>query len=284
MKKEFVLTVDELEQRKNRTDTSNKVEQIDIDLNSLFGTLAIEDWLTIENLRVTFNSHFVNDRTKCMFVDVADRASVLTAWSQFLQKILLQFIDFFREVNEFQDLDLDDRLQLIKCNIFHLMLLSKCAHYSSENDCCSNDNYETAENHRRFFSLCDAPSDYRDMFVNLILLLVNTTKQDPAILSLFSIILIASPGLSLNENEALLKDPLAINRVQSRYTQLLWNYLVSKFDNDQEVSKYFVQLLNTISQMQAMMQIVKDFAHQQNMVSNTVDQMAPLMQTVLHIS
>jgi len=293
MRKDFLLTEDELQQRRQKkrqeqnTDLTSSTNDLpivisdEINLNNIaFDTLSIDDWITIENLRSVFDSIFGNDTVQCACVDVSDRNSALISWSHFIQKVLLRFIDLFRHVKEFQELDLDDRLNLVKCNIFSLMVLSKCAHYSSENDCCSSDDNEMATNHRRFFMLCGAPNNLRDMFVNLVLSLVNITEQDPVILSLLSIILIVLPGLSMNENQPLLKDPLAITRVQSQYAQLLWNYLVSKL-GDEKACRYFIRLLNMILQIQSDVQILRDFLRHQYMSSNIVDEMATLMQTIL---
>jgi hypothetical protein len=78
--------------------------------------------------------------------------------------------------------------------------------------------------------------------VNLILSLVEIIKQDSTILSLLSVILIFSPGLSMNQLEPLLKDSLAVNRTQSYYAKVLWNYLVGQSGEDQ-AGLYFSRLL-----------------------------------------
>jgi hypothetical protein len=82
--------------------------------------------------------------------------------------------------------------------------------------------------------LCGANTyGIRDAGVDMILLLVKGTEQDPIFLSLLSIISLLPQGLSRNENEATLKDLLTVNRVQCYYTTLLWNFLVNKQDEVQ---------------------------------------------------
>jgi hypothetical protein len=64
--------------------------------------------------------------------------------SQFVQQIALRFINFFRQIDEFQNLDLDDHLTLIKTNLIFLFPISKCFYYSSVDGCCSSEDNEAA--------------------------------------------------------------------------------------------------------------------------------------------
>jgi hypothetical protein len=86
----------------------------------------------------------------------------------------------------------------------------------------------------------------------------------------------------MNENEPLLKDSLAVNRAQSYYTKLLWNYSINKWD-EVKACKYFIQLFSIILQIQLAIKRFRDFIRVQCKISNAVDRIAPLMQTVLDI-
>jgi hypothetical protein len=96
------------------------------------------------------------------------------------------------------------------------------------------------------------------------------------------IILILTPCLSMNEDEPPLNDPLAVNRVQSYYTEILWKYLVYKLEEVQ-ACKLFIQLLSTISRMQSTSNTLRLFVRDECARSNAADKLAPLMQSVLNI-
>jgi hypothetical protein len=258
---------------------ANTNQMIDVS----FDTLPIEDWITIESIRSLFISIFDNDTEQCSCVDVSDRTVALITWSQFVQQVALRFIDFFRQIDEFQNLHLDDRLTLIKNNLLLVFPISKCFHYSLVDDCCSFGDNEAAVRQRRLYSLCGESNGLRDIFVNLILSLVQITKQDPTTLSLLSAILIFSRGLSMDEDETLLKDSLAVNRAQSYYTKVLWNYLVNQW-GERQACLYFTQLLTLIYRIQSIAKSLRDFFRLQYITSNMIDRMAPITQSVLHIS
>jgi hypothetical protein len=112
--------------------------------------------------------------------------------------------------------------------------------------------------------------------------LVELTEQDPTLLSLLSIILIFSQGLSMNENQPSLKDLLAVNRAQFYYTKLLWNYFVNKWGEIQ-ACKHFTKLLAMIFRIQCITKKSREFFRVQYMTSDAVDQIAPIIQSVLHI-
>jgi hypothetical protein len=87
----------------------------------------------------------------------------------------------------------------------------------------------------------------------------------------------------MNEDEAALKDALAVQRAQSHYTKLLWNYLVSKL-GEVQACKYFIQLLTTIFQVQPKCKRFQDFFCAPMISSDTVDSITPVTQSFLHIS
>ncbi|CAF1471881.1 unnamed protein product [Adineta steineri] len=66
-----------------------------------------------------------------------------------------------------------------------------------------------------------------------------------------------TPGLSMNIEEPLLKDPLAVHRAQNNYTQLLWNYLISK-QGEIQACKHFTQLLSAMFQIRSVSKTLKN--------------------------
>jgi hypothetical protein len=249
----------------------------------LFDTLSVEDWITIQSVRSLFSSTFQDDHVQCPFDDRVDRASAFISWSERANQVALLFINFFRQIGEFEGLHGDDRFILIKYNLFPLFPILRSYNYKVTGDCCSRGDNEEAARHRRFFMLCDSSTNVREKFVNLILSLVEVTEQDPTILSLLLVTLLFSQGLSMSEDEPSLKDSLAVFQAQAHYTEILWNYLVNK-QGEIEASRCFTQLLTCIFRIQSAAKVFREFFRVQLIKTDTVDRIAPLMQSVLHIS
>jgi hypothetical protein len=263
-----------------KVNTSDEVEDL------LLGTLSIEDWIKIESTKSSFMSYFQPHSAQSpqctAYFNCSDRASALVSMSEFTNQIALRFINFFRQINEFQELLIDDRLILIKYNLFPVFPIGKCYNYRETNDCCSRHPCEETDKHRRFYALFGDCNHIRETFIKLTLSLVDATRQNPTLLSLLLIILILTPGLSLNEEEPPLNDPLAVYRVQSYYTKLLWSYLVNE-SGEIEACRHFTRLLNTILRLQSSSKVIRIFFRDLYRSSNTVDKITPLMQSVLHV-
>ena len=260
-----------------KVSTSGTIEDL------LFGTLSIEDWTKIESTKSSFMALFQPQMGQCAaHVDVTDRESALLSMSEFTHQIALRYINFFRKINEFQELSIDDRFILIKFNLYPVFPIAKCYKFRETDDCCSKHSCEENRKHIHFFSLFGDFGFIRETFIKLIHLLVDVTRQDPILLSLLLVILILSPGLSINEDEPPLNDPLAANRVQSYYTTLLWGYLVNE-TGEIEACRRFTRLLTTILRLQSASKVLRTFFRDQFRASNTVDKITPLMQSVLHV-
>jgi hypothetical protein len=249
----------------------------------LFGTLSVEDWIIIQNVRSSFLSMFQSNSPQCSSIDVSDRASALISWSYFVHRIALMFINFFRQIDEFESLNADDRFVLVKYNMSPVLPIFKSFIYKTENDCCSHDDNVIAAKNRRFYMLCGDSYGIRESFISTVHSLVQATGQDATLSSLLLAIFLFTPGLSMNEDEPLLKDSLAVHRAQGHYTKLLWNYIVSK-QGEVIACKYFTQLLRTIFQVQSKCKRFQDFFRAQMMSSDTVDSIAPVTQSFLHIA
>ena len=80
-----------------------------------------------------------------------------------------------------------------------------------------------------------------------------------------------------------LKDSLAVYRAQSYYTKLLWNYMIKK-QGETKTCKNFTKLLTAIFRAQSAAMRFREFLSSQVTTLDAVDDIAPLMQTILHIS
>ncbi|CAF1470982.1 unnamed protein product [Rotaria sordida] len=87
----------------------------------------------------------------------------------------------------------------------------------------------------------------------------------------------------MNENEPSFKDSLAVYRVQSYYTKLLWNYMIKK-QGETKTCKHFIKLVTATFRAQSVALRFRQFLSSQVTTLDAIDEIAPLMQTILHIS
>ncbi|CAF4241911.1 unnamed protein product, partial [Adineta steineri] len=280
--------IDRLLMDMNKDD--NNIFQQNDDINEiedmLFGTLPIDDWLTIENIRSIFVSNIQNNQPhkhNNSNNDVTDPDSALVVFSHWASQMGLQFIKFFGQIDEFEKLDADDRFLLIKFNIFSLFPIFKCYIYKTANEFYLSEKNKCEERCRYPFQPCSTRERIHENFQSIMLSLFPMTEQDPALFSLLILIFIFSQGLAMNENQPPLKDELAVYRAQNYYIKLLWNYLINK-KGEINTYKYFNQLLLIIFRIQIVSKESRDYFREQMLASNAMDKMAPLMQTFLNIS
>ncbi|CAF1193689.1 unnamed protein product [Adineta ricciae] len=306
MKKEFMFSEEEKERRRKHCEEKrnasliSNVESVpeislngneqfvetenDINWNGIedisWEILSIEDWLIVESVRRSFLTTFETEDIPSLNFDVADTSSALMELSQFSHSITLRFISFIREINEFHNLHIDDRFSLVKYNIHLLSMIWKCFYYKPIDTRCSNEHFIKL---RRFFALCGVSEDIQRTLNNLVLSLVELTKQDSATLSLLTMILIFSHGISMNDDESPLKDSAAVYRAQLHYTDLFEKHLNSKYD-ELQVIQQLTLLLTLILRMQSICKQLRELYQAQYLSYNLVDKVIPLLQTTLDIS
>ena len=261
-------------------DSNNQLIEIE---NLILDQFSEEDRKIMENLQTSFISFFQISKEQISNVfDLSNRFSAIISWSNFINQIALRYISFIRQISEFEQLSLNDRIILTKYNLFPIFPLSKCYNYKHEYT-CPYDSAEEAAIHQQFFSLLDASNDIGDSFLHVTVSLIEITEQDPTLLSLLLLTLFFTPGLSMSEDQPPLDDSLTVHRIQCYYTKLLWNYLLSQ-KGEIESCRRFNQILSLIFQMQRTTKNFRTFFRDQCTALDIVEQITPLMQSVLHIS
>ncbi|CAF0907329.1 unnamed protein product [Adineta ricciae] len=314
MRKDFILSEEEKQRRKKRLEENRSatekhnssppsipaneeplddIDRLLLNLNEpnsedsigieslLFDTLSIEDWIAIESIRSSFIATFKNIHQPFCTAEVSDRDSALVAWSHNTSQMSLHFIEFFRHIEEFENLSCsDDRFLLIKFNILSVFSVYKCYIHGTE---ALNFTPEQEEKHRLFFELCGDTGDLMKTFVEIKLTLVQLTNQDPAALALIMTIILFTDHLAVDEKQPSLNDPIAVGRAQIHYTKLLWNYVANK-QGEAQAHKFFIDMLAIMFRIQTCSRKFRTFFRNQLSASNISDKIAPLMQAVLNIS
>lgn len=251
--------------------------------NPLSEVLSNDDWSDIENIRSIYSSIFQNVNQSNRSFDISDRISALVYWSQFSSERALKLVHFFQQIDEFENLNGDDRFTLIKYNLLPLFLIQKCLYYNPITGTFIGRNNEDPTKRRQFFALCYGDSGIRETYRNLIRSFSIITEQDSTLINLILVILLFSKGLSMSEDEPILNDVLAVNRAQSHYTRLTWNYLIYRY-GEKKTFTQFTQIMWEISRIQSFTKYFRDFFRIEIQSTDILERFAPLMQAVLNIA
>lgn len=261
----------------NENTDRNGIEDI------LCGSLSVEDLATIESLQSSFTSFFQIPKAQVSSgLDLSNRLSAVISGSHFMNQIILRSLSFIRQTNQFEHLCLNDRMILTKFNLFAILPLSKCYNYEHRYNSLYDSN-EEEEIERRFFATLGVSNSIGASLFDVVISLIQVTDQNPTTLALLLLIIFFTPGLSMNDDEPPLTDPLAVYRAQSHYTKILWNYLVNQY-GEFGACRRFNQLPSLILQTQLTARDFWKFFRGQCTTLNAVDQITPLIQTVLNIS
>ncbi len=260
---------------------------IDHDGEPHFRTLPIEEYSSIESLQSSFSPIFhtpsiLNDQFTHSSMNIHDRISIVAKMTQSQSNDILKLINVFRQISEFNALHDDDRFILIKYNLFSLYLLRKCLAFNPINQRF----FETSDDLNiacRFFSISPGSEEKSVYFIQWINSMCQVTEQDKTLVQLLLVVLLFSKGISMIDDEPFLHDSIAVNRAQIHYTHLIWNLFMNKWGYERAVN-HFIQLLNLIFRLQTMTKLFRSFLQDQMAKPDTIDHIAPLMQTVLHIS
>ncbi|CAF0911982.1 unnamed protein product [Adineta steineri] len=254
-----------------------------IDSNEQLQPLSVQDLEVINNIHSLFLSIVNECEDLTNFDDSPDETSELICCLQSNNKIALQIIKFCRLIDSFENLNADDRFIMIKYNLILLFCISMCYLVKETNDYSPDREHEKAEEKRQMYILCNQSDYIYEMVINVGVIFNDIIESDEVLLSLLLVIILFSKGLSMNENEPTLKDSLAMHRTQSYYTKLLWNYMIKK-QGETEACKHFTKLLAAIFRAQSAAVRFREFLGSQVTTSDAVDDIAPLMRTILHIS
>ncbi|CAF1013610.1 unnamed protein product [Adineta steineri] len=279
-------TIQEIDQLLMDTDNDNIISHDTNEGNIMerisSKSLSIEDRSEIGSIELNYSSIFHTDNITSFPFNMSDRTSALISWSEFTNRNVLKLIEFFQHIDEFENLNLDDKFILIKYNLLSLHLIQKCLNYNVLTGSFTNMNDEDRLKRREFFNLCYGTSGIRESFKSLMNSFSIITEQDSTLIKLILIILIFTKGLSMNENEPFLKDTQAVNRAQSYYIRLTWNYLIDK-QGEQKTIQQFMKLLSEITRIQLLNINYRQFFRSQLQSTDALERFSPLMKSVLNI-
>ena len=206
----------------------------------------------------------------------------------FLQKLnshsvpLIRLLAFFRQIPEFNQLNVDDKVILVKFNLLPLLCINCTLSYKIETDQI----VETDSDVPWDSSLIEEVYGYegylqmRKIFEPIVVI----AQYDRRIIQLALITLILTKGFSTGagELEPILNDGLAVYRAQNYYTELLWKYIETVHGPEKAVH-ICSQLITHCITWQNLHKKLRENV-EQNLLKADSNELLPLMRSLFHFS
>ncbi|CAF2892764.1 unnamed protein product [Rotaria sp. Silwood2] len=316
MRKDFILTPEEKKLKKQHLEENRRLSSGVIINNTRKSENIIESITTNEKIELFDNIHSYSstfltevDRSCLSHIRNAyfsasqstpSASSVISLelasdkMSTFMSTIDLQnftaikLINFLRKIPEFQQLDEGDRLILVKYNLTLLFVMRHSLNFDSAreifydldtDDPVSPSDEAFAHYCKSLFILCYG-YEFSRTVMPIFHALANIVNKDPIITILLMLIMIFSKGLSANEDqEPLLHDEKRVFYAQSKYTDLLFRYLMEQ-SSFEEVT---IKMTHVMEQLLKTQKVSRDF---QQYVKSKIDltHVNPLMRSLLHLT
>ena len=194
----------------------------------------------------------------------------------------LRLLLFFKQIPEFDQLNVDDRVLLTKYNLMALVFLNGSLFYRDDINLVvetENDKYWNTFTMEAIFGneICSQLDKNFKCFVRI-------AQYDRKIMLLALIILIFTQATSIDFDAAapLLNDNLAVYRAQNYYTELLWKYMETVHGSE-KMAKTFQELVTNFTVWKTMDGRIRK-SIQQVLSPADVDGMLPLMKSLLHLN
>lgn len=192
----------------------------------------------------------------------------------------IRLITYLRKIPEFQLLDPEDRVTLVKHNLLAVVFMHTVLLYDP-----IADTYHEHNTQDPIFSGRDWIEILGDEFYHKITLtakkLIETLEYDRVVVKILLLIILftkAFCGYDI-QNEPSLNTPWVVHNTQYSYVELLYKYCLHQYGFQRTIS-LFSQLINSLFSIQSLSSNFKNLVH----TNIDATQLSPLMQSVLQVS
>ena len=200
----------------------------------------------------------------------------------------LKLINFLRQIPEFDQLNEGDRLMLVKHNltllfmVFHALTFDttrELIYHNNLSYSVSSSDEAFAQHCKSLYILCYGYEINREFFA-ILRTFSDIIDKDPIVVQLLMVMMIFLNGLWATEDQqSLLNDGFHVFHIHSKYTDLLFRYLMERSSFDAAALK-MMQITNVLIKGQRMM---RDF-HQNVKMKVDPNCINPLMKSLLHLT
>ena len=195
---------------------------------------------------------------------------------------MIQLINFYKKVPEFERLPVEDKMILVRRNIMRLAAILTTIPYGAQSGSVFVDEEKLPWN---------SPGLQQMQGAEIIMEIQKTlgsfrnlAQFDQKIVRLALVIFMFTEGgnTEAETSDTIVKDGLAVYRAQSYYIDLLWKYMEAEH-GPQIAAQIFCEMLFRCISWQTLDLRVRRNA-QQNLVALEIDTLPPLMKSVLNLS
>ncbi|CAF2524634.1 unnamed protein product [Rotaria sp. Silwood2] len=194
---------------------------------------------------------------------------------------LIRLLTFFKQIPEFNELNVDDRVTLIKFNLLPLLCINCTLSYKSETDQIIETDSDIPWDPSVIQTVygMDGYNELKKIFDQFL----HIAKYDQKIIQLALITFMLTKGFSVAIiDEPILNDSMAVYRAQNYYIELLWKYMETVHGSDITI-QIFSKLIAHFMTWQALQIKLRNII-EQNLLSTNINELLPFMKAILHIS
>lgn len=195
---------------------------------------------------------------------------------------VMRLLSFIKQIPEFNQLHVDDRVTLIKYNLMTVLGVNSALSYNIETKQLVETDSDLPSNVQYFrvlhgYNICMQTSKIFDSFLHI-------AKYDRKIIELTVIILILTKGFSIisDHDEQILYDIMSTYRAQNYYTELLWKYMETMHGYKKAVGLFSEIILRVISWQVIYEQMRNNILR--TLSPEDVGELVPIMKSTLRIS
>ncbi|CAF2910410.1 unnamed protein product [Rotaria sp. Silwood2] len=271
--------------------TSNNTNMIYTDFmeflpQSLFqlnqAMLSSEDIQRIESVQIAFEKRIELATCDVLTWNPSVYATSLLEYLNSRSVSALRFLTFFKQIPEFNQLHVNDKLILTKYNLLPLFILN-CALLFNIDTKQIRETYTDAPWNSSILQIIHG-SETCLKVKKLFRSFVHIRLYDYKIIQLVLVVLFLTKGLSTGGGvpEPILNDGMAVYRAQNYYLELLWKYMETIHGFEQAFRIYN----KIITRFLTWQKMEKRLRHnmEQNLSRTDENELLPLMKSLLHIS
>jgi hypothetical protein len=194
---------------------------------------------------------------------------------------IMRLLSFFKQIPEFNQLNVDDKVTLVKHNLLIVVGINSTLLHNKETGEIVETDTDIPWN-TQFSQTLYGYNIFRQV-KKIIGSFLEIAKYDESIIQLILIIVILTNSFSTNDGyESILNDGMAVYRAQNYYTELLWKYMETMYGLDKTI-QLFSQIVIRIVSWQTIQDEVRN-----NLVRvlspEDINELLPIIKSVFRIS
>ena len=194
---------------------------------------------------------------------------------------LIRSPTLFKQIPEFNSLNVDDKVTLIKFNLLPLLCINCTLSYKTETETFMESDSDIPWDITSLQTVygLDGYQELKKVFDQFL----RIARYDQKIIQLALITFILTKGFAVTQTEEpMLNDCMAVNRAQNYYTELLWKYMETIHGPEIAIQMFSKLIVHFMSWQKSLIKL-RDIMERNLLTANT-NELLPFMKALLHIA